>query len=747
MKEKKRVELLAPGGDIHAIKAAITAGANAIYCGLDRFNARNRAANITLDSLKSLLRIAHRNECKIFLTLNIIILQSEFSSLCTLLNKLVNTTIDGVIVQDIGLFYLLKEKFPRLAVHASTQCTTHNRSQLLFLKKLGAERVNLCRELSLKEIAPLTEEAHNIGIEVEVFVHGSNCISVSGLCYMSSHQSGNSGNRGRCSQPCRDAYEKTEKGVTYPLNLKDKSAWDELPQLLEMGVDSLKIEGRIKKYHYVHRVVESWRNHINSVEKMTPTADKEQLFSVFNRDLSNDYLRGELRSSHFIDNPRDHSALHRVSEHSAPEALKKAKQEIYEERTELIKTVNTAIADLDLIPPTLELTLSGREGEPLILEIVGKNDRWRLTSQSPLRKSTQKSSVLHSGLILSRFKQLSELGYTISTCQTKNLEPNLTIPFRDLTTLKKEALYLLNEKRDFLPPVELPTVPKNTAKEKTPTMALLISDLGQVNKIPEEVTVYLALPNIFPDDDSELLSHFNGKRTIYPWFPSLLIGDEFTKATAFLKKLLPNRLITDNSGIAYEAAMLDIPWIAGPQMNSVNSLTLKALQKEFNCKGAFISNEINKNQVRQITAPDNFELHYSLYHPSILMTGRQCFFHQTAGCQKKIIDQHCLTECSRKTTIKDLKGREYILEKSPGNYHHLFAKRHYLNTAIITDYKTKFDSFLLDLRNISTETPRIASPVHIVTMVQRLLSGDQKAEETLHTLLTPTEFQQYKKGL
>jgi putative protease len=214
---KRKIELLAPGGDIDSIKAAIVAGADAVYCGLNKFNARNRAANISFDDLQGILRLAHRYHCEVFLTLNILIVDPEIPAVLKLLNKLVNTGIDGVIVQDLGLFYLLSEYFKGLKIHASTQFTTHNTGQILFLEKLNAKRVNLSRELNIDEIKALTVVANKKGILTEVFVHGSYCISFSGICYMSSVHGGNSGNRGRCSQPCRDKYVTTAVGINYPL--------------------------------------------------------------------------------------------------------------------------------------------------------------------------------------------------------------------------------------------------------------------------------------------------------------------------------------------------------------------------------------------------------------------------------------------------------------------------------------------------------------------------------------------------
>ena len=291
----RKIELLAPGGDVDSIKAAIVAGADAIYCGLNKFNARNRASNITLEDLKGVKRLAHGHDCKVFLTLNILITENEIPDLLRLLNKLVNISIDGIIVQDPGVFYLLASYFKDLEIHASTQLTTHNEGQIRFLNKLSASRVNLSRELNLEEIKTLSESAHQNGLLTEVFVHGSYCISFSGLCYMSSVQGGNSGNRGRCSQPCRDRYELTPAGKHYPLNLRDNSAWSDLRELIEAGVDSMKIEGRIKKFHYVYTVVDAYRKQLQCLyEGKNLSTNKGSLRKTFNRSFSNGFLMGDI---------------------------------------------------------------------------------------------------------------------------------------------------------------------------------------------------------------------------------------------------------------------------------------------------------------------------------------------------------------------------------------------------------------------------------------------------------------------
>ena len=237
---RRKIELLAPGGDVDSIKAAILAGADAVFCGLNKFNARNRAANISFNDLQGILRLAHKNNCEVFLTLNILILESEIPELISLLNKLVNTSINGVIVQDLGMFYLLSNYFSTLKIHASTQLTTHNTGQIKFLSQLNASRVNLSRELNIDEIKTLTAVGLQNDVLTEVFVHGSYCLSFSGICYMSSVHGGKSGNRGRCSQPCRERYLTTSAGKDFPLNLKDNSAYFDLKELYDAGVCLVK---------------------------------------------------------------------------------------------------------------------------------------------------------------------------------------------------------------------------------------------------------------------------------------------------------------------------------------------------------------------------------------------------------------------------------------------------------------------------------------------------------------------------
>jgi len=749
---KKNIELLAPGGDVDSIKAAILAGANAVYCGLDKFNARNRAENITFDALNGILRLAHKHNCEVFLTLNIILVESEIPALLTLLNKLVNTSIDGVIVQDLGLFYLLSKYFKTLKIHASTQLTTHNAGQIQFLSKLLATRVNLSRELNIHEIKNLTSIAHRNNILAEVFVHGSYCISFSGLCYMSSVHGGNSGNRGRCSQPCRDEYVTTAKGKNFPLNMKDNSAYLDLKELADAGVDSIKIEGRIKKFHYVYTVVDAWRQQLERhYSKNKLIEHTNQLYKVFNRDFSNGFLKGDINTAMFIDNPRDNSALHlsEINGKSSAESLEKAKGDIYDERTEIINTVEYKIAHLNAAKAPLIISISGEKGSALKILVKTPDTSFEIVSSTNL--ITKINDSLNYDMLLKRLKAINDTEYYIEQLDLTKLDPNLFLPFNELTSIKKRVLYILNGSKEYIDPIDVPTLKTQVNSKTKPTLSVLISsekDLYLCNET--SATLYFQLPNSFGIDFHKYLNIFTNNPNLIPWFPSILIGDDFFNAVEFLKQIHPTHIVTNNTGIAYEALKLEIPWIAGPHLNIANSYSLSCLKENFNCKGAFVSNELSRIQLKGIKKPNDFELFFSIYHPITLMTSRQCLFHQVTGCEKNKLDNMCIQQCEKSASISNLKKETSFIEKSKGNYHTVYNQANYLNTDIISDIPDTFSSFFIDLTNIKTETKIEGDKLSIVKLFEDFINGKIDARSALECIeknIQPTTNKQYKIGI
>ena len=209
----------------------------------------------------------------------------------------------------------------------------------------------------------------------------------------------------------------------------------------------------------------------------------------------------------------------------------------------------------------------------------------------------------------------------------------------------------------------------------------------------------------------------------------------------------PASLVTNNTGIAQNAFSLGIPWIAGPQLNVVNSFSLLGLQKRFNCKGAFISNELSKGQIRGIKRPAYFKLHYSIYHPIVLLTTRQCLFHQVTGCEKSIIDGSCIQGCERSASITNLKGEDLFIEKTRGNYHAIYHEENFLNTEIIKDLPGIFSSFFIDLRETGSNTKSELSKSELIQLFGNLIDEIPGSDQELKRSIFPTSHTQYVKGI
>ena len=271
-------ELLAPAGSAAAFSAALDAGADAVYLGGLGFNARAGAANFSPDALRDAVDTAHAKGVKVYLTLNTLVYDREIKDFLKAAESAYLAGADALIVADLGGAAALRRVFPDLPLHASTQMSGHNVAAAEVLAEAGFSRMVLARELSRENIAEFTKRSP---IEAEVFVHGALCMCHSGQCLFSSVVGGRSGNRGECAQPCRLPYG-TPGGKSYPLSLKDLSLAQYVPELIDMGVASLKIEGRMKPPEYVYAVISTWRKLLNERRGATPE-EMRYLADVFSR--------------------------------------------------------------------------------------------------------------------------------------------------------------------------------------------------------------------------------------------------------------------------------------------------------------------------------------------------------------------------------------------------------------------------------------------------------------------------------
>ena len=291
------IELLAPAGSMEALKAAVESGADAVYLSGKMFGARAYANNFDENGLKEAIEFAHLRNVKIHVTVNTLVDNAEVAELTEYLRYLYEAGADAVLVQDLGVARIARAVVPDLPLHASTQMTVNNLAGVLALQELGFTRVVLAREVTLKDIRHI---CRNCNVEIEVFAHGALCVCYSGQCLMSSMIGGRSGNRGRCAQPCRLPYTLVDKNGQnvltdagqYLLSPRDMNTIELIPDLIEAGVVSLKLEGRMKKPEYVAVVVNSYRQKIDAYYQRTDLTENVQknLSQIFNRDFTTAYL-------------------------------------------------------------------------------------------------------------------------------------------------------------------------------------------------------------------------------------------------------------------------------------------------------------------------------------------------------------------------------------------------------------------------------------------------------------------------
>jgi len=289
--KNKIPELLAPAGNQEAIFAAVSAGADAVYFGLKEFNARRNADNI--DHVGAMTAYCHQNNVKVYITFNILIKDDEMPLVKETLKEIAKLNIDGLIVQDLGLIYFLQKYYPNIPLQTSTQGSVFGIEGVHFYESLGFKRVVLPREMSLKEV---TFIRNHTAIELKVFCHGALCYAYSGQCLMSSVIGGRSGNRGLCAQPCRKYYElydeeqhKIKSG--YLLSMKDLNTRKNIDAMIDAGIHSLKIEGRMKTPEYVYAVTKAYRD---AIDHHTPSISEEALKQVFNRTFTSGRLNEDL---------------------------------------------------------------------------------------------------------------------------------------------------------------------------------------------------------------------------------------------------------------------------------------------------------------------------------------------------------------------------------------------------------------------------------------------------------------------
>ena len=410
-------EVLAPVGNEEMLVSAVRAGADAVYLGTKNFNARRNADNFDLAALKDAIDYCHIRSVKVYLTLNILISDNEIESAYNLAKEAYLLGIDGIIIADLGLIRLLHSSIPSLELHASTQMTVYDKDSLKILKDMGIKRVVAAREMSKNELTLLCKEAAKLEMEIEVFVHGALCMCLSGQCLMSAVLGGRSGNRGLCAGPCRLPFS-DDFGNDNVLSLKDLSLLDYVNELKQMGVASIKIEGRMKRPEYVAAATNAFRT---AVDGNTPNEVKKCLENVFSRSgFTDGYYTEKKGKNMFGIRTKDDSVL---------------SKEVYPFLHSLVRHERQSVP--------IKITSKILENKPISITVSDGKNEVSLTADIP-------EKAINKPLTREVLKeQLEKLGSTPYFAQDTEifLDKGLTVKLSVINTLRRNAVALLNEKR------------------------------------------------------------------------------------------------------------------------------------------------------------------------------------------------------------------------------------------------------------------------------------------------------------
>lgn len=606
------VEVLSPVGSYEMLYAAVRSGADAVYFGAGDFNARRNAENFGREELKSAVEYCHVRGVKAYMTLNTILCDNELKRAFSEAVYAAQCGIDAFITADLGLASLLCEGLPDVPLHASTQMTVHSPAALPALKKMGFSRVVISREMDKNSIASFCREAKKIGMETEVFVHGALCMCMSGQCYLSSVLGGRSGNRGLCAQPCRLPF-KVEGGTGNDLSLKDMSLIDHIGELADMGVTSLKIEGRMKRPEYVAAATKAVRDKVDGVDITQIDSDLKQVFS--RSGFTDGYYRNSLGKSMFGIRTKD--------DVQNTAAVLKGLHNIYRAERQSIPVSAT----VELFEDKTSLCLSDGKNTVCVVGAGGEKAVQRPADRDYL------------------FKQLSKLGktpYYLEKLDAK-IGEGLTLSAAQLNELRRNAADELTNVRKAAKKVTVftPEFRHGAFVKKQPRMLLQFANLGQLPvALPENAAVILPIETDF--------SAININNEIMAHMPRGIMDNE-QKYLGLLKKAKENGVKTVLCGTLATIEMCKAAGLcpfADFSMNTLNSHSLEVL-KAIGAVGAVVSFEGDIKTLSQIDGGIPTALTVYGYLP--LMLTRNCPNKNGGGCKT----------CGGVATLSDRKGESF----------------------------------------------------------------------------------------
>lgn len=720
------IELLAPVGSFDALKAAVQNGANAVYLGGKDFSARASANNFDREELIEAVKYAHIRDVRVFVTTNTLIKQDEIEDFVEYAKFLYDIDVDALIMQDIGVAMLIHDLLPDFELHASTQMVAHSLEDVQYLESIGFKRVVLARELTVDEIKYICD---NTNVDIEIFVHGALCVCYSGGCLMSSMIGNRSGNRGRCAQPCRQKYtmidistgEEIHSNGEYLLSTKDLNTIEDVDKIIETGVLSLKIEGRMKKPEYVATVINSYRNAIDEYQATKKvnisTETMEDLYTIFNRKFTKGLILGEVGEDVMNSNVPNNQGLYvgKVVDYN-----KKAKRLKIKLEGTLKKGdgINLGGGTIGRIIKGKEIAQIGYKGETIELDFIGearKNQPVFKTSDTNLIDKAQKTytqdkefakslidaeitiklgeypelklidknnnSVTVKGdklvekalkvalgeeKIETQIKKLGNTPYELDDLKI-NLDEGVSMPISLINQMRREAIELLDEARI---PVKdraykdskIKYSPKKYAKDTNSNSKIRV----KINNIEAlKSIINLDIDMIYYEDVSTLeqamaMATANNKKLIYS-APRIVRNKEYKRLEKSNEYCKENVQISALGQVKYyKENSENVSFDVDYYLNPFNSETINHYKKE-GATTVCISQELNIHEIKETTKYTDMEIETVAYGYIPMMLSEYCPMGVVARSCKK--DKRCATCKESKYVLRDFKGEEYRISQ------------------------------------------------------------------------------------
>ena len=597
------LELLAPAGSMEALRAAVQNGANAVYLGCGQFNARQSAQNFTPLTLAEAITYCHVRGVAVHLTVNTIVSDHEMQELSALIRHAAISGIDAFIVQDLGVVQLCKQIAPNVPIHGSTQMTVHSLPGVQLCAAWGMSRVVLSRELSREEIRYITA---NSPIEIEVFAHGALCMCYSGQCYLSAAIGGRSGNRGRCAQPCRQSYGYGRWQSRYPLSLKDNCLVHYLKDLEDMGVVSLKLEGRMKRPEYVAAVTGVYRHALdgNPVDRNMMAI----LSEAFNRQgFTDGYYSARLGADMF--GVREDAQTN--------PAFAKQMRQTYE------------MIENPLVPVVFHATVSPTRSSLTVVD----SDGHQCTAEGPVPESARVAELTEEVLVA----RLQKTGGTPYYCTDVrvNLTPGITLSASAINALRRDVLNMLTAlrgRRD-LPVVGKPSkVTRFAGNRQRPQLTVQVTSREQITgRLLKANPAVLYVPMHILEQDVAYCSWLTGQVNVCAVLPRIAHDSELPRLKESMKTLRQygvREVLIGNIGLLLPARECRMRVRGDFGLNLYNSAAVNAA-RELELDSATLSFEMTLPQIRDVSKAVPCEL--LAYGRMQLMVTENCLIHGRTG--------------------------------------------------------------------------------------------------------------------